>query len=202
MRVLDVAMGTGLVAREAATIVGAEGFVLGVDPSAGMLHQALAKFPPLRSGSTAGALFPPPRAKVSALLAIGDALPIRDESFDFVSMGYALRHLRDVRVTFGEFHRVLKPGGKVCVLEISRPAGTIGRAVLAGYFRAVLPILAAVAGTTSKTRDLWKYYWETIDACLPPQGVMETLREVGFVDVTRNVQLGIFSAYVGVKRDG
>ncbi len=52
-----------------------------------------------------------------------EALPRADASCDFVSMGYALRHISDVRAAFAEFHRVLRPGGRLLILEISKPDG-------------------------------------------------------------------------------
>lgn len=181
MRVLDVAMGTGLVAREAAAIVGDASLVLGVDPSIGMLDEAR---------RTLG---------VPAVLGVGESLPVADESFDFVSMGYALRHLPDLDAAFAEFHRALKPSGRVCVLEISRPQGIVGRAALAAYFRGALPILSRIIGTTARTRALWKYYWETIDQCVQPEIVLESLRRAGFRDTRRSVELGIFSTYIGTR---
>lgn len=182
MRVLDVAMGTGLVAREAATLAGDPSLVLGVDPSFGMLSQARQTVP-----------------GVAAVLGVGESLPVADASVDFVSMGYALRHLPDLRTTFAEFARAVRPGGKVCILEISRPAGAVGRRVLDIYFRAVLPALARVVGSSTQTRELWKYYWKTIDLCVPPDQVMAALRDAGFRDVDRKVDLGIFSAFVGTR---
>ena len=60
----------------------------------------------------------------------GESLPLPDASADFLSMGYALRHIDDVQVAFAEFRRVLRPGGRVVVLEITRPAGALGRMAL------------------------------------------------------------------------
>ena len=83
MRVLDVATGTGLVAREAAGIVGDPRLVLGVDPSAGMLAEAARLVPAIHlSGGTA------------------EALPVADASVDFLCMGDALRHVSELGVTF------------------------------------------------------------------------------------------------------
>lgn len=182
MRILDVAMGTGLVAREAAAIVGDASLVLGVDPSAGMLGEAR---------RTLG---------VSAVMGVGEALPVGDATFDFVSMGYALRHLPDLGAAFGEFSRVLKPGGRVCVLEISRPRGIVGRAALAVYFRGALPMLSRIIGTSAQTRLLWRYYWQTIDACVEPAVVLRSLSDAGFTDATRRVQFGTFSTFVATRR--
>src|SRR5688572_32581148 len=98
MKVLDVATGTGLVAREALAIVGAQGSVTGLDPSAGMLEQART-------------------LAFSIVRGHGERLPFGPASFDFVSMGYALRHVSDLPALFGEMKRVLRPGGTACVLE-------------------------------------------------------------------------------------
>lgn len=183
MRVLDVATGTGLVAREALQIVGAEGRVVGVDPSAGMLRHAAASLPALR-----------------AVRGLGEALPVAGECFDFVSMGYALRHLPDLRVAFAEFRRVLRPAGRLCVLEITRPAGAIGRHVLAAYFKGLLPILTRLTTAASpESHKLWRYYWETIDRCVSPEVVTQGLLDAGFTDVRRNHSFGLFSEYVATR---
>src|SRR5450432_1922135 len=90
MRVVDVGVGTGLVARAAASIVGDARLVTGVDPSPGMV--ANAKVP----------------EGVSLLMGSAERIPLSDASADFLSMGYALRHIDDVTAAFNEFFRVLK----------------------------------------------------------------------------------------------
>lgn len=183
MNVLDVATGTGLVAREAIRIVGPDRYVVGVDPSIGMLSQT--------RGRGLDRLLP--------VLGVGESLPFDDRQFDFVSMGYALRHLPDLRQAFSEFHRVLKPGGRVCVLEISRPNGRAQTMLLSGYFQLLLPIFARLVEASHQTHRLWKYYWETIDACVAPETVMQAMRDIGFVNVKRRVSVGVFSEYVGER---
>ena len=49
------------------------------------------------------------------------------------------------------------------------------------------------------TAELWRYYWDTIEACIPPEQVMQALRDAGFGDVRRHVELGVFSEYTAVK---
>jgi demethylmenaquinone methyltransferase/2-methoxy-6-polyprenyl-1,4-benzoquinol methylase len=178
--VLDVGIGTGLVAREALGIIGPGGRLVGVDPSAGMLGEV--RLPGLE--------LLPGRA---------EALPREDASSDFLSMGYALRHLADVAAAFAEFFRVLRPGGRLLVLEITRPEGRAATALLKGYMRAVVPVIAGVIGRRKGSAELWRYYWDTIEACIPPQAVLAALREAGFEDVRRHVELGIFSEYTAVK---
>ena len=183
MKALDVAMGTGLVAREALNLVGPGGRVVGVDPSIGMVAQA----------DELG------RAGLKAVLGQGEALPIASERFDFVSMGYALRHLSDLRVTFAEFYRVLKPGGRICILEITRPRGALAHWMFEAYFRCLLPAISRCLETEPRTRTLWHYYWETMEACVAPTVVIDALKQAGFTDVRRHVSLGLFSEYTGER---
>lgn len=181
MNVLDVAAGTGMVAREAVAITGAPARVIALDPSAGMLAELKA------------------RLAIPALLARGENLPLADGSFDFLSMGYALRHLRDLRPALSEFLRVLRPGGRVCLLEITAPAGRIARLLLRAYFQGLVPCLARLTARQADSPLLWRYYWDTIAACVPPQRVLDAMRDAGFRDVRRHVELGIFSEYTGIK---
>ena len=182
MRVLDVAAGTGLVAREAAALAGDGRLVLGVDPSPGMLAQAARTVPDVR-----------------LTLGTAEALPVADGSVDFLSMGYALRHVSDLGVTFREYLRVLRPGGTACVLEITRPVSRARLAMLRVYMRWVVPGLTRLAARRSESQRLWAYYWDTIEHCLPPEHILEAMRASGFTDVRRHVELGIFSEYTGRK---
>ena len=179
-QVLDVGIGTGLVAREALKIIGPEGRLTGVDPSPGMMGQV--QLP-----------------GVELLTGRAEALPCADASFDFVSMGYALRHLSDLSAAFAEFHRVLRPGGRLLVLEITRPQGRLATLALKTYMRAVVPTIARVVARRRDTSKLWRYYWDTIEACVPPDAVIAALREAGFRRVRRYVELGIFSEYTAFK---
>jgi len=179
-QVLDVGIGTGLVAREALGLIGAQGRLVGVDPSAGMMNEV-------------------DLPGVELLQGKAEALPRPDASSDFLSMGYALRHISDVAAAFDEFHRVLRPGGRLLVLEISKPQSRWGTRLLKGYMRAVVPLIARFIGQRTDTAELWRYYWDTIEACIAPQQVMDALRAAGFTDVQRHVELGIFSEYTAVK---
>jgi demethylmenaquinone methyltransferase/2-methoxy-6-polyprenyl-1,4-benzoquinol methylase len=181
MRVLDVGMGTGLVAKQAAYLVGDPSKVTGVDPSAGMIRSA--KLP-------VGVIVIEGRAEL---------IPLPDCGYDFLSMGYALRHVSDMSVAFAEFQRVLKPGGKVCILEITAPKGKIAKALLKGYCKHIVPALARLVAKDKNTAQLWRYYWDTIEACAAPEKVVSTLASVGFANVRRTVDLGIFSTYLADK---
>jgi demethylmenaquinone methyltransferase/2-methoxy-6-polyprenyl-1,4-benzoquinol methylase len=181
MSVIDVAVGTGLVAREAVTIVGAPDLVVGVDPSPGMLQSA--KVP----------------TGVHLVRGSAEEIPFPDASFDFLSMGYALRHISDLSVAFKEFHRVLKSGGRACILEITVPKSTFAKFMLKVYMRGVVPTLGRIFARSNATAELWRYYWDTIEVCVPSQDVVATLRSSGFRDVRRVVSYGIFSEYQAHK---
>jgi demethylmenaquinone methyltransferase / 2-methoxy-6-polyprenyl-1,4-benzoquinol methylase len=181
MRVLDVGVGTGLTARQAAQIVGQTGQVTGVDPSVGMLKSA--KVP----------------AGVELLIGSAESLPVAAESTDFLCMGYALRHIADLSKALREYLRVLKPGGRICLLEITRPEGRISRAMLRAYMRGVVPMMAGVFGGTADSPKLMRYYWDTIDACAAPSEILNAIGEAGFVEEYRYVEMGIFSEYCARK---
>ncbi|HJV72158.1 class I SAM-dependent methyltransferase [Ideonella sp.] len=179
-QVLDVGTGTGLVAHEALKLIGPQGSVVGVDPSPGMMGQA--HLP-----------------GVELLQGFAEAIPRPDASADFLSMGYALRHLGDVRPAFAEFHRTLKPGGRLLILEITRPRSRFGMALLKGYMRLVVPTIARFVCKGTDTPLLWRYYWDTIEACIAPDAVVQALKDAGFTDVKRYVELGIFSEFTATK---
>ncbi len=178
MRVLDIATGTGLVAREALALAGDQGMVVGLDPSAGMLGEArLALALPL-------------------VRAVGERLPFRDASFDFISMGFALRHVADLALLFGEMRRVLRPGGGACVLELTRPASPAAAAAIRLFMTRVVPAVSGGAERRAVARRMMTFYWDTIDACVPPDDVLAALAGAGFPSPRRTVSAGLFSEYV------
>jgi demethylmenaquinone methyltransferase / 2-methoxy-6-polyprenyl-1,4-benzoquinol methylase len=180
LHVLDVGTGTGLVAREALAIVGPTGSVVGVDPSPGMMGQAHLQ-------------------GVELVRGFAESIPRPDSGADFLSMGYALRHISDVRPAFREFFRTLKPGGRLLVLEITRPKTRWGMFLLKAYMRLLVPAIARFVSRGADTSLLWRYYWDTIEACMAPEAVMAELQAAGFTDVKRYVELGIFSEFTAIK---
>lgn len=185
MRMLDVATGTGLLAREAMGILGPTGTLVGVDPSAGMLaewRRALG-------------------AQASLVRGTAEALPVADGRFDFVALGYALRHIPDLRAAFSEFHRVLRPGGRVLVLEKVRPRSSVTHAAAKFWFGSVVPTLSRFSrgGHGAEMRTLMHYYWDTVEHCVAPQVIMEALAAAGFRDVACDRQLDMFGAYTATR---
>lgn len=185
MRVLDVAVGTGLTARAALNGSGCAVSVMGVDASSGMLRQARA----------AGTSMPLVRG-------LAESLPLANDSFDFLTMGYALRHVADLKATFREYHRILRPGGRLVILELTRPpGGGVRDAMTRLYLKRVLPLLAQIGPGGSEARRLMEYYWDTIAASVEPETVLAALREARFRDVDRSVVLDVFSEYRARRSD-
>jgi demethylmenaquinone methyltransferase/2-methoxy-6-polyprenyl-1,4-benzoquinol methylase len=180
-QLLDVACGTGLVAVEAAAVMGSAAGITGLDPSEGMLAVA--------------------RTKLAAQFVLGRAeqLPFPDNSFDFLTMGYALRHVTNLEQTFREYNRVLKPGGKLLILEVTKPTGWLGSRIFRLYFSKIYPGLTFLFTRSKDARDMMRYYWETMDACVPPESVLKALRDAGLTGVARHVEVGLFSEYSAKK---
>jgi demethylmenaquinone methyltransferase / 2-methoxy-6-polyprenyl-1,4-benzoquinol methylase len=178
-RVLDIATGTGVVARAALTITGDPSDIVGLDPSIGMLVAGREKayFPLVEAGS--------------------EHLPFRDASFDMITIGFALRHFADLDAVFRDCHRVLRPGGRILVLEITAPASPTARALVGLYMGGVVPALAALLTRRRKVGRMLAYYWATTRDCVRPDVILDTLRNAGFRNANRHVELGMFSEYVG-----
>jgi demethylmenaquinone methyltransferase/2-methoxy-6-polyprenyl-1,4-benzoquinol methylase len=178
MKLLDVATGTGQVARAATRILGDARAVIGLDPSIGMLRQArLAHAGPLVQGRA-------------------EAIPLRDGAFDMLSMGFALRHVATLETAFAEYRRVLKPGGCLLLLEVSRPQSAVIRAAIRVYFKLILPLIIRLGTRSPDARLLMTYYWDTIDECVPPPTILAALRTAGFVDVQHSLRGTCLSEYV------
>jgi demethylmenaquinone methyltransferase/2-methoxy-6-polyprenyl-1,4-benzoquinol methylase len=180
-RLLDVGCGTGLVAVEAARILGGAENITCLDPSVGMLSVA--------------------KSKLNARFVQGRAeeIPLPDDSFDFLTMGYALRHVTTLEQAFREYHRVLAQGGKVLLLEITKPSNRAGAAVLKFYFNGVYAWFTRMFTRSEAAEDLVKYYWETIEACVQPELILEALSRAGFKQVKRDSRFGVVSEYSAVK---
>ncbi len=180
-RLLDVATGTGIVLRSGRDICGTTGLAIGLDPSRGMLTEC--------------------RTSCAAPLvqALGEGLPFADHSFDLISMGYALRHVADLRALFAEFHRVLAPGGRVVVLELTPPRSAIGRWLNRVYLQSIVPRVAYFGTGRVSARRMMEYFWDTMEKCVPPETILTALRDSGFQDSRRRVTRAVLSEYLAVK---
>lgn len=182
MAMLDVACGTGLVSGPAKDIVGPAGLLVSLDPSPGMLAEAV------RRGRTD-----------LPVLGKGERLPLESELFDLVCMGFALRHVSDLREAFSEYKRVLKPGGKVLLLEMTLPESRRSYPFFKFYLKSFVPFMTRVSTFNDQATHLMKYFWDTVDQCVPPETILAALDDVGFEQVTRQVEARVFSEYTAIK---
>ena len=181
MKLLDVASGTGLMAVAASEVLGGAEAITCVEPSDGMLAVA--------------------RKKLNAtfIQSGAESMPLPDDQFDFLTVGYALRHFADLEATFREFHRVLKSGGKVLILEATRPQGKFGSWLFKLYFGQIYPFFSRLLTRSAKAEEMMVYFWETMDTCVRPEQVQAAFVAAGFTEVKRKALVWVFSEYTAVK---
>ena len=175
-RVLDVCCGTGDLALAAAE---AGGKVTGLDFSEAMLVRARRKEPALEWVS-------------------GDALalPFADDSFEAVTIGFGLRNLADAEHGLAEMRRVLSPGGRVAILEITRPRG-----VLAPFYRFWFDGVIPLAGKVLPGGSAYSYLPASVRRFPDPEGLAKLMDEAGFGDIRwRLFAGGIVALHSGVAR--
>ena len=167
---LDVATGTGAVARDLARRVGPTGRVTGVDISAGMLSRARAA---AASGRRRAA-----GAGIEYLTGDAMALPVEDAAFDAATIAFGMRNLPDYERGFHEMARAVRPGGIVACLEIARPTSLIGRAGRI-WFERVVPRIGQLTGQG----DAYRYLVASVRAYPPPDEIARIMTRAGLVDV-------------------
>ncbi len=186
---LDVATGTGELAIHARRRLGDRGVAVGLDFCAGMLAAARRKRP-----RDAG-------LPVAWVEGRAEALPFPPETFDRVTVGFALRHL-DLAETLREIARVLKPGGRFVVVEWTRPEGLFARRLLLGYMRRVVPPLVGVLSRDPRVAELARYLPDSIEAFVSGDVLTRRIGAAGLAPAGRWEYLrGLVSICVGVKGD-
>jgi demethylmenaquinone methyltransferase/2-methoxy-6-polyprenyl-1,4-benzoquinol methylase len=180
-RALDIATGTGLVARAAARAVGPAGRVVGLDPSRGMLGQQR--------------VLP----NLSLVQAPGEGLPFARGAFDFVSLGYGLRHIADLNALFGECARVLKPGGRLLVLEFGRPRSEMGAWLGRLYLKGLVPAISRLTTGSRGAEQVMRYCWDTVEQAVPPEAVVAAIGRAGLSDLEAERAAGVFIEYRAQK---
>jgi len=181
--VLDVAGGTGDLARAFAGRVGPRGLVVLSDVNEAMLHQGRDRL--LDDGVI-----------VPALLCDGEKLPFADATFDLVSVAFGLRNMTHKEQALAEMARVLKPGGRLLVLEFSKVAAPLAKAYDWYSFNVLPRIGRWVAGDA----DSYRYLAESIRVHPDQETLKAIMKTAGFghVDV-HNMSAGVVALHVGIK---
>jgi len=186
LRVLDLCGGTGDLSVALAQAEDPPSLVVCCDFSHPMLALAGPKF--ARKG-----------LRDRCVTVEGDALrlPFRDGSFDAVTIGFGVRNLADMSAGFGEILRVLAPGGRLVVLEFSRPTGPLLSRLYGFYLRTVVPRLGDGA---SGRRGAYVYLARTIGEFPAPDLLAGMIRETGFAAVGwRPMTCGIVCLHTALK---
>jgi demethylmenaquinone methyltransferase/2-methoxy-6-polyprenyl-1,4-benzoquinol methylase len=178
---LDLCTGTGKLAHELIPLVHPGGRVIGVDFSPGMLQRARGSEPEVefRQGDVT-------------------RLPEADASVDAVTIGFGLRNLVNRDVALREMRRVLRPGGRLVILEFAPPTGPL----LAAYRLYLGRVMPAVARLFSaKESSAYRYLAETVAGFPQPAALARDLEEIGFQVSIERMTLGIVAFHVAVRRD-
>lgn len=183
-RLLDLCTGTGDVAMAARRARPGARRVVGIDFAAAMLQIGVEK---VRRAGLADAI----------ALVRGDAtrIPVADQSVDAATVAFGIRNVENASAAALELHRVLRPGGRLAILEFAVPTLPIVRAVYLAYFRHVLPRIGRLV---SRHSGAYAYLPESVGAFATPDEFVKILRQSGFRDISAvPLTLGIVFLYVG-----
>ncbi|HEY3322222.1 MAG TPA: ubiquinone/menaquinone biosynthesis methyltransferase [Planctomycetota bacterium] len=137
-------------------------------------------------------------ANVSFALADALALPLRDESAALACVAFGIRNVVSLRSGLQEMIRVVRPGGKVVVLEFTRPTGWFFGPLYMFYFRRILPLLGRVIAKTAG--DAYRYLPQSVQAFAGPEEMSALMRELGLRDIRAvSLSFGAVHLYVGIK---
>ena len=185
-RILDVATGTGDLAIKLSKELHPAGGIVGIDLSQAMLDVAVQKV--RKAGLQDDIKF-----EVGDCLALG----FPDAAFDAVTVAYGVRNFEHLEKGYAEMYRVLRPGGVLCVVELSTPVNPVAKFFYDIYTRTLVP---AAGRMVSHDRRAYSYLPESIAAV--PQGdeMCAIMRRVGFADcVFRRMTFGTCTIYMGQK---
>lgn len=184
LKVLDVACGTADFTIEIAQKVAKGSEVIGVDISEGMMAVGREKIK---------------KAGVSAELLVADCedLPYADNTFDRISVGFGVRNFEHLELGLSQMCRVLTPGGKLVILELSVPSNAFVRWCYKLYFLKILP---AIGGMISGNRGAYEYLPASVLRFPGPEKFIPMLKSAGFAQVDHtSLTLGICRMYVAKK---
>jgi demethylmenaquinone methyltransferase / 2-methoxy-6-polyprenyl-1,4-benzoquinol methylase len=184
--VVDVCTGTADVALAAVKASPAAARVVGVDFSGAMLRLGAAKV----QGSGVSRYIG---------LARGDAtkLPLPDASAEAATVAFGIRNVEHPGRGLAEMYRVLRPGGRIAILEFSIPGSAVVRAFYLPYFRHVLPRIGRLV---SGHGSAYTYLPASVGSFIPPDVMLELLRGCGFREAAATpLTFGIVTLYTGQK---
>ena len=184
--VLDIAGGTGDLAAKFSKLVGADGKVILADINAAMLSVGRDRL------IDKGAL-----SNIDVVQADAQFLPFEDNSIDCITIAFGLRNVTDKAKALRSMLRVLKPGGRVLVLEFSKPTSPLLSKVYDAYSFSALP---AMGKLITDDADSYRYLAESIRKHPDQESLLEMVEDAGFIDCRyHNMTGGIVAVHRGIK---
>lgn len=183
--VLDLCAGTLPLALEL-TRQAPKRTVVAVDFCEDMLHSGLKSLPHDER-----------RNRIGVVCGDGEEIPAASEKFWGVTVAFGVRNLARTEQGLAEMYRVLKPGGKLLILEFSRPSNAFIKPLYNFYLHRVLPI---VAGLVSGDKEAYEYLASSIAKFYKPEDLLALLKAAGFSrQYCRPLTMGIVTIYIGIK---
>lgn len=183
-KVLDIATGTADLAIALSKIENTH--ITGVDISAGMLKVGGEKID--KKGLS---------ERIALQLGDSEQLPFEDNSFDTITVAFGVRNFENLEAGLKEMLRVVKPGGKVVVLEFSQPTGFPFKQIYRFYFKFILPTIGRLV---SKDQSAYTYLPESVDAFPYGQRFLDILAKLGYSKaVAKAVTFGVATIYTATK---
>lgn len=184
-RILDVACGTGDVAFRLHEIY-PEAEITGLDLSDGMLEVARTKLAKMDANAN---------SKIHFTQGDSLAMPYQDDTFDLLTVAYGVRNFERLGEGLKEMARVIKPGGVLCIVELSEPNNPVIKSLYRLYARNIIP---AVGRLVSKDPRAYTYLPESIAACPQRSEMTNLMKAAGFNDTRfKSLTLGVVTIYLG-----
>jgi demethylmenaquinone methyltransferase/2-methoxy-6-polyprenyl-1,4-benzoquinol methylase len=184
-RILDVATGTADVALEIAATTPQSVTVTGVDFSPQMVEFGREKVQRSQFAD-----------RITLEVAPCEAIPFAENSFDSATIAFGIRNVVDRSCGLKEILRVLKPGGKIVILEFSNPQSKIFKALYNFYFLKILPVVGGLISNFSA----YKYLPDSVLEFPAREEFKKIMAEAGFKAITHNdLTFGIATVYIGEK---
>ncbi len=185
--VLDVACGTGDVSFRLHELF-PKAHITGLDLSPGMLEIAERKLAMMDLS-----------AQKHITFLEGDSLkmPFPDETFDVVTVAYGVRNFERLEDGYREMRRVMKPGGVICVIELSEPSNGLIKGGYRVYSRHVIPVVGRMVSHDTRA---YSYLPESIAACPQREDMTALMEKAGFKDARyKSLTLGVITIYIATK---
>lgn len=181
---LDVCTGTGDFAVDLARVVGPNGRVVGADFCEPMIRNGLDK-------TTAA-----PGGPIAMMVSNAEALPYPSHTFHVATVGFGIRNVAHIDCALSEMTRVLKPGGRVCILEFNRPPQRWYKPFVDFYLFQILPRL----GGLFSRREAYTYLPESMKYFLSREQLADSMRRAGLSDIqVHNLNFGTVCIHLGTK---